>query len=178
MTTTAPPPDELDAWAQTTGYAESCLIGAALHVSHDRANAVLNLVHDGDFADNRARMAWQLIRTVVGDGCAPDPNLVVAAAQRAGRHGTAHALASLQNYLMDAYTNVPHPGNIPAYARAVLDFSYRRRAERFGTCLRHYASVGAIADLRHLLASEPAALAGLYDRAHRPERVTAACENT
>ena len=173
----SPAHDNLDAWNETNGYAELCLVGAALHVDRERAAAVLALVHDRDLGDNRARMVWELIGTVVADGGTPDPILVVAAAQRAGRHGTAHALAALQNYLMDAFTTVPHPGNLEGYSRAVLEYSYRRSAHRFGDCLRQYANAGAITDLSHVLAREPGNLADLSARARQAEWSPITCEN-
>ena len=124
---------------------EHQLIGALMWLSAERARPILELVPDTAIWRPTIRWAYQIIRSLVDEGCDPDPVVVLATARRQpcseaidprqpptpGRH---HRLAV---YLANAYTQTVSPAAAATYARQVLDEAYRRAFRTNGIRMQH-----------------------------------------
>lgn len=180
MTTTSMPP-EVSEWPIAGSRAvhswepEMCLIGAAMHNpgGHTVLRNLLELVHDEDIADPKARKAWSTIRALANAGRTSDPATIAAEIRRSGQHGTSTALARFSKFLVDAFTQVPLAANVGEYARAVLDESFRRRIASVGETLIQAAQDDARDQLEDLLASSLAELRDTRSRLLRADQVTA-----
>ncbi|QRY85747.1 hypothetical protein JVY00_06660 [Tsukamurella tyrosinosolvens] len=144
--------------------AELYLIGAALWTRRLDLLPVLGVVLPADFADPRARVAWEFITHVaVEQGATPDPQLVVNAARHVGRSGTDHALGRFHEYVFAAY-EVPNRQGLDYYAHAVREASFRRNAARLGTELQQHATSASMDLLIDFLRDRTSDLADQYQR--------------
>ena len=133
-----PDPDETGPEEPDLGYVphladehEQQLIGALMYLAADAAQDILNLVPDKAFHDTTGRWAYQLIRSIVGDGQDVDPVNILVAGRRRGaeaspRTPTPHQQHQLALYLVDASTRTSTAGNPASCAQAVLDNASRR----------------------------------------------------
>ena len=130
---------------------EHQLIGALMWLSAGRARPILELVPDTAIWRPTIRWAYQIIRSLVDEGCDPGPVVVLATARRQpctqaidpqqpptpGRH---HRLAV---YLANAYTQTVSPAAAATYARQVLDEAYRRAFRTNGIRMQQLGECGA-----------------------------------
>ena len=146
--------------APTTDAARA-LLGAALLSG---APQVLDLLQDGDLADERLRVVAGVIRGMVGSGIPVDATTVLARARRTGTVTRPSAVQGLAMLLADLIGECPNPASARWYAAAALKDALRRRTAEAGERLTQAAEAECLDSFLELVDREHRAVRALADR--------------
>jgi replicative DNA helicase len=146
--------------APTTDAARA-LLGAALLSG---ATQVLDLLQDGDLADERLRVVAGVIRGMGGSGIPVDATTVLARARSTGTVTRPAAVQGLAVLLAELIGECPNPASARWYAAAVLEDALRRRTAEAGERLIQAAEVESLESLLKLVDREYRAVRELADR--------------
>lgn len=133
---------------------ETQFVGALLWLTAEQARPILELVQDRDIERPMTRWALELIRALVEAGQDPNPVLVIRAAEKQapadyaahyetrdwkpGGQGSRYHQLTL--HIATAYDNAAWlSSGVRAYAREVLDDSYRRAIRAHGIRMQQMA---------------------------------------
>ena len=146
--------------APTTDAARA-LLGAALLSG---ATQVLDILQDGDLADERLRVVAGVIRGMVGSGIPVDATTVFARARCTGTVTGRDAVQGLAVLLAELIGECPNPASAGWYAAAVLEDALRRRTAEAGERLTQAAEEESLESLLRLVDREHRAVRELADR--------------
>lgn len=145
---------------------ERAFVGALLHLPPVDVVALAGMVKLDDLDEPRHRVIVALAVELAAVGTRPDPAQVHALARTSGRV-QAIDMPALSGLLVDLLTECPVPVSAPAYARAVVEASVRRRVTMAATRLANVADDGSLDALAHVVTSEAAALSDAMARLTR-----------
>ncbi|PBC57037.1 DnaB-like helicase N-terminal domain-containing protein [Rhodococcus sp. ACPA1] len=151
---------------------ERCFIGAIMYQNSFAATELATLVIGEDFEDPKARVAVDLAAQLAANGHDPDPQMVVAHAQRSGAVTGDNRVHLLADYLVSCYTGVPFPHNGIHYARSVLDTALRRQVRDAGRRLIHAAEEAGRDELIEAVMREFDGIRRVRDRLSDAEKRT------
>ena len=136
-------------------------LGAALLSG---APQVLDLLQDGDLADERLRVVAGAIRGMVGSGIPVDATTVLARARCTGMVTRPAAMRGLAVLLAELIGECPNPASARWYAAAALEDALRRRTAEAGERLAQAAAEESLQSLMELVDGEHRAVRELADR--------------
>lgn len=150
-----------------TDLSERAYVGALMHLPAARVVQCVARVRVDDLTDPRLRIVYRLTGELAVQGIDPDPARVHGHARTTGTVAAAD-LAALTALLVDLHAEVPLPGAVDAYGRAVVEAAVRRRIAEAAERWTRAAEEAPLDVLARLVADESAAVAEAVDRLAAP----------
>jgi replicative DNA helicase len=146
-----------------TDLSERSYVGALLHLPAARVIVEARQVRDDDLTDPRLRIVYRLAVDLASAGTDPDPARVHGHARTTGTV-TSSDLPALTALLVDLHSEVPLPGAVTSYGRAIVEASVRRRITAAAERWTRAADDAPLDVLTRLVTDETAAVAEAVDR--------------
>lgn len=141
----------------TADLHERVFVGALMHLPAPTVIEVAAQVRQADLADPRLGTVYKAVVRVAAGGQTPDAALVDAHLRETGEV-SATDRAAVVALLIDLYAEVPLPGAVASYARAVVEDAVRRRITEAATRLGQAAASSGLDTLAGVVATESTAI--------------------